>query len=320
MGPFSLYDEATGTRIPFTSLGGYKYAYPVTVERSRWVELILLKHKKELSDKLETLILKLQIKTGQVLGRFHTDLGTEVIKKKMKDFFDQNGTELTTAESGVSQHNGLAERMNRTLQSMTRIMLVQAGAPQILWDEAIKWAAHVYNNTPQKVIEWKTPSEAMYGTTYDPHRLLVWGCNVIVKHLESTQGKFEPRGWKGCFMGYDPQTGAYRVLDLQSGLVVATNDLLAQETDFTHMNSFSQRFQPETSADPGSDRNSFELLQDINDESNDPTFVDDSELESKYDDMNSTGEVVTTNEESTSTIQSPKSSPKSKPVFNQLKE
>ena len=148
MGWFTLTIDGEETRQRFRSLNGYEYVLVITDEFTHTVFVFPLRNKAEASGYIKELILQLQVEiTGLTLGEFHADQAGEFINNELIEFFAENGTKFTTSETGVSQHNGVAERMNRTLQSMTRIMMVHAGAPQILWEYAIAWAAHVHNST-----------------------------------------------------------------------------------------------------------------------------------------------------------------------------
>ena len=301
MGTFSLTIEGTKGKQQYRSFNGFEYVLVVTDEFTHVVWVFPLKSKDEAYDKIKALILQLQVELNLKVGRLHGDQAGEFISTKLKEFLTNNGTRLTTSESGISQHNGVAERMNRTLQSMTRIMMVHAGAPQILWDEAIQWAAHVYNSTPQKVTHWSAPFELLRPKVKcDPNKLIVWGCNVIAKHLDKNRGKFEPKGFKGIFVGFDQQTGGYRVLDIQSDTIVVTRDLNPQEDCFTHMNLFAAKFSPSNSAvDDLSGRNSFEILQEEGDEDVDPDYEPEYEFK---DDVDSSSEVMQESDEDEHTI------------------
>ena len=50
------------------------------------------------------------------------------------------------------QHNGVAERANRSVQEMACTMLVQAGLPNILWPEAVTAAVHIKNQLPHRAL------------------------------------------------------------------------------------------------------------------------------------------------------------------------
>jgi hypothetical protein len=59
---------------------------------------------------------------------------------------------------GEPQQNGVAERRNRTLMDMVRIMLSYSTLPIGLWMEALKTAIHILNRVPSKSVS-KTPYE-----------------------------------------------------------------------------------------------------------------------------------------------------------------
>src|SRR5207245_198970 len=124
MGWFTLTVDGEETRRRFRSLNGYEYVLVITDEYTHAVFVFPLRSKDEAAGHIKNLILQLQVETtGLILGELHADQAGEFINNELIDFFAINGTKLTTSETGVSQHNGVAERMNRTLQSMTRIMM-----------------------------------------------------------------------------------------------------------------------------------------------------------------------------------------------------
>ena len=57
------------------------------------------------------------------------------------------------------QHNGVAERMNRTLLENVRCMLSNAGLDKKFWAETVSYASHLLNWLPSAVIGGKTPME-----------------------------------------------------------------------------------------------------------------------------------------------------------------
>ncbi|XP_054260520.1 uncharacterized protein LOC128985164 [Macrosteles quadrilineatus] len=60
----------------------------------------------------------------------------------------QNKRRLTY--SGTPQQNGVAERMNRTLNDMARCLLIEANLPQTFWAEAVATAAHTVYSKDMK--------------------------------------------------------------------------------------------------------------------------------------------------------------------------
>ncbi|XP_057654122.1 uncharacterized protein LOC130892631 [Diorhabda carinulata] len=62
-------------------------------------------------------------------------------------------TEKETSTSYTPEHNGLAERMNRTLVERARCMLFYANLEKKLWAEALATAAYIVNRSPTKALE-----------------------------------------------------------------------------------------------------------------------------------------------------------------------
>ncbi|MCI60674.1 G-type lectin S-receptor-like serine/threonine protein kinase RLK1-like, partial [Trifolium medium] len=55
--------------------------------------------------------------------------------------------------SYTPQHNGLAERRNRTLLDMAGCMLKGKGMPKNYWGKAVSTAAYVLNRCPTKKLK-----------------------------------------------------------------------------------------------------------------------------------------------------------------------
>ena len=82
------------------------------------------------------------------------------------------GVEFTQFEAaGVRkqriQHNGTAERMNRTLVEMARCSLLEAKLPTKFWAEAIATAAHIRNRSLTRSLSDITRYEARFGKKPD---------------------------------------------------------------------------------------------------------------------------------------------------------
>ena len=151
---------------------------------------------------------------GVTIKNFQTDNG--VFKSKAFEFALQNGLQ-TIKFSGVGAHhqNGRAERAIQTVQNMTRSMLLHAALNwkdmynSNLWPFALTHATHIYNNTPQLDLNWRSPMEIFCGTIINCtylRRLRVWGCPVFVLEPRLQDGrkipKWEPKARMGQNLGY----------------------------------------------------------------------------------------------------------------------
>ena len=114
---------------------------PVVDELSRFVTVFFLKQKSEAAN------LPLQC------IRFHENfignrVSSEFNSQYLRDELNKKGIRLQTTIPYSPQQNGIAERMNRTLNDRVRTMLIQSGLSQRYWQFAVATAAHVTNRVP----------------------------------------------------------------------------------------------------------------------------------------------------------------------------
>ena len=61
--------------------------------------------------------------------------------------------------SGTPQQNGVAERMNKTLNKHARSMGLHVGLPKTLWADVVSTAAYLINRGPSVPMEFRLPKE-----------------------------------------------------------------------------------------------------------------------------------------------------------------
>ena len=89
--------------------------------------------------------------SGKKLKCLRIDNGGEYVSKAFADFCNSKGIKRElTAPCNPSQ-NGVAERMNRTIQEKVRSMLSNADLTQGFWVEAVAIVVHLINRSPSKV-------------------------------------------------------------------------------------------------------------------------------------------------------------------------
>ena len=60
---------------------------------------------------------------------------------------------------GKARKNGIAERMNRTLNERARSMRLHCGLPKTLWADAVSTATYLINRGPSLPLGFKIPEE-----------------------------------------------------------------------------------------------------------------------------------------------------------------
>ena len=93
--------------------------------RNSWV--ILLKNKGEAGDRLKEWKALVDNERGLKLGRFRTDNGGEFTSIALRTWLKEKEVSQEFTPPRTPQANGVAERMNRTLQNMARSMLQDTG-------------------------------------------------------------------------------------------------------------------------------------------------------------------------------------------------
>nr|GEZ90109.1 retrovirus-related Pol polyprotein from transposon TNT 1-94 [Tanacetum cinerariifolium] len=154
--------------------------------------------------------------TGRTIKKLRTDNGLEFCNREFKQLCIRSGIARHLTVDGTSQHNGLAERMNRTLMDKVRCLLIQSGLPKTFWAEAACTAAYLINRSPSTSIEKKTHMEMWSGHPSDYGMLRTFGC-VAYSYVQ--QGKLE--GVKGYRL--------YR-LDNESPKIVTSRNVVFNES------------------------------------------------------------------------------------------
>ncbi|MGZ5510499.1 MAG: reverse transcriptase domain-containing protein [Nitrososphaeraceae archaeon] len=234
VGYISIHNDDRKERMP--TFGNKLYALVAVEEYSRFVFVKLLKTKSEVTNELVNIINHLQTLSTKKLKRLHTDNGTEFINQQLISYLKENGTEFTHSPAYTPQLNGIVERMNGKLFGIVRSMLVQSGAPEKLWGEALLTAVYLHNNTIQSTNGYKIPNQELYNFKVNINNLRIFGCNAYVYIEESKRGKIQPKFKNGIFVGYDIScSNSYRILDPETLEIIVTRNVKFNESEFTFM-------------------------------------------------------------------------------------
>ncbi|KAJ8897356.1 hypothetical protein PR048_002702 [Dryococelus australis] len=106
------------------------------------------------------------------------------------------GIVIDTSAQYTPQHQGTAERFNRTLLDKVRALMLDSAAPEDLWSEAAYTATYLINRSQTKG-QSETPAELWYGKKPDVSNLRIFGCEAYSK-IDRHQLKFKQRNQKTC--------------------------------------------------------------------------------------------------------------------------
>ncbi|KAM9916721.1 hypothetical protein OXX59_009799, partial [Metschnikowia pulcherrima] len=149
---------------PFETPRAYdntRYFLTIVDRYSRYVAAIPLKYKTEAATELVKFMRQsfTNLKSSHYPRQIRSDNGSEFVNDNVRNFLDYWGIEARYTQSHSSHQNGIAERMNRTLQDKARTLLLHSNVPLPFWSEAIRTAAYILNWTPRPSLDDHAPME-----------------------------------------------------------------------------------------------------------------------------------------------------------------
>ena len=145
------------------------------------------------------------------------------------EYCQQNGIQRQLTVRMSPQQNGVAERRNRTIVEMARSMLKGKGLPNNFWAEGVHTAIYILNISPTKAVFNKTPFEAWHKRKPIVHHLKVFGC-IAYSHIPSQyREKFDEKGEKLIFIGYNDESKGYRLFNPKTKKLVISRDVIFDE-------------------------------------------------------------------------------------------
>ncbi|KAE8690148.1 hypothetical protein F3Y22_tig00110925pilonHSYRG00035 [Hibiscus syriacus] len=195
--------------------------------RNVWV--YFLKKKSEVFDIFRKWKAMVENETGLKVKRLRSDNGGEYKNRRFRYFCANNGIKMETTVPMTPQHNGVAERMNRTLNERARSMRIHAGLPKFLWAEAINTAAYLINRGPSIPLDGRIPEEVWSKKEINLSHLRVFGCISYVHISSAERSKLDAKSNKCVFVGYGGDEFGYRFWDYENRKIIRSRDVIFNE-------------------------------------------------------------------------------------------
>ena len=176
-----------------------------------WIYLV--RARKELYEKFNEWQLEVERQSSERLQAIRCDNAREY-QALAVDLRQRNGMVVEFTTSYTPEQNGVAERLNRTLTTRVRAMLLGAGLPVDLWGEAAYTACYLYNRSPRHHGSRTSTPEGMWtGTKPGLAHLRVFGCVAYAQRAKEQRGKLDSTSIRGIFVGYTRTSHQYRIYD-----------------------------------------------------------------------------------------------------------
>lgn len=216
--------------IEVPTLGGNKYFITFIDEFTRMIWLYVIKQKSEALEVFKKFKAVAETQSGQKLKILRTDGGGEYTSKAFEEFCEAQGVVHEVTPPYTPQHNGLAERRNRTLLDMARSMLKQKNMPHEFWGEAVTTSAYILNRCPTKSLKLKVPMEVWSGKKPSVSHLRVFG-SLCYNHIPDVKRtKLQDKSEVMVLIGYH-STGGYKLYNPKLKKTCISRDLLIKEDE-----------------------------------------------------------------------------------------
>lgn len=211
------------------TIGGNSYFVSFVDDYSRKMWIYLIKRKDEVLDVFKKFKVMVEKQCGRQIKVLRTDGGGEYNSRDFQQFCDQRGLLHEVTAPYTPQHNGVAERRNRTVMNMVRSMLRGKSLPNSFWGEAVNTAVYVLNRSPTKKLKLVTLEEVWSGRKPIVSHLRVFG-SLCYRHIpEEKRKKLDDRSEQVILLGYHP-TGAYKLYNPIAKKVVYSRDVIVDES------------------------------------------------------------------------------------------
>ncbi|XP_052726845.1 uncharacterized protein LOC128194777 [Vigna angularis] len=188
-----IYSDVCGP-IQVETLGSSRYFLLFIDDWTGKCWVYLLKRKGEVLHMFQKFKNVVERERKKKLKVLRTDGGGEYTSTDFKYYCEREGIVHEVTPPYTLQHNGAAERKNRTILNMVRRMLKSKGMPSFLWGEVVLIATYILNLSPTKRLDGITPKEAWTGVKPDVKYLKIFG-SLCYRHVpDQLRKKLDDKG------------------------------------------------------------------------------------------------------------------------------
>ena len=213
---------------PVETKGKKRYYITFTDDKTRLTNIYLLAKKNDAFESYKDYEAWCRTQLDVPVKILHSDRGGEYLGKEFVLHLNSKGTTQKLTVHDTPQHNGVAERRNRTILERIRALLHSTGLPRTLWGEAARHVVWLMNRTSTRAVEGMTPYEATFGKKPDLSEVREWGERVWVR-IEGGD-KLGGRVREGRWMGLDEKSKGVRIYWPDSRTVGVERNIYVDKT------------------------------------------------------------------------------------------
>jgi hypothetical protein len=130
------------------------------------------------------------------------------------------------------QQNGAVKCKHSHIVETGLALLSHAYVPLTHWDDAFQTACYLINRLPTHLLKNKSPYELLFKSSPDYSNLRIFGCACWPNLRPYNSHKLQPRSTQCVFLGYSLRHKGYKCLNLNTGRLYISRDVLFKEFIF----------------------------------------------------------------------------------------
>jgi hypothetical protein len=205
---FDIWDP-----LSITSVHNYRYFLTILDDYSRFVWIVLLKNKSEVSQHVKNFITLIETQYHITPKIVRTDNGPKFL---LNSFYASNGIFHHKSCVETPQQNHMVERKHQHILNVGRALLYQSKLPASYWSYALLHAAFIINRVTSPTLSNKSPYELLRNKVPDIDSFKVFGSLCYSTSLHSHRTKLAARVRKSVFLGYSIGFKGFVLLDIQT--------------------------------------------------------------------------------------------------------
>uniref|UniRef100_A0A2N9J8U9 Integrase catalytic domain-containing protein n=1 Tax=Fagus sylvatica TaxID=28930 RepID=A0A2N9J8U9_FAGSY len=225
-----VYSDVCGP-IEVKSLGGNRYFVTFIDDASRKVWVYVLKTKDQVFQLFKKFHAMVEREKGKSLKCLRTDNRGEYTSNEFENYCSEYGIRHEKTVPGTPQHNGVAERINRTIVEKVRCMLRMAKLPKSFWAEAVQTACYLINRSPSVPLDFDIPERVWTGEDASYAHLKVFGCKTFAHVPKEQRLKLDDKATPCIFVGYGDAEFGYKLWDPKKKKMIRSRDVVFHENE-----------------------------------------------------------------------------------------
>jgi hypothetical protein len=224
----------TKVLLNYPSIRGYKYLFILHCRDTGVGTVFLGIDKNDYSEDMKIWLREYYNKYRCFPEIWKFDSGTEFFNHDVIEYLRKCGTKFYKSNTKASNQNAHAERRISVLWKGVLLSLAESGVPFHFWCYCVTYMQFILNHLPHRGHSYAVPLEkAKMKTMYN--LLLTYGCEIWY----SIPGIYAPdhtRRLRGVMLGISDLTLGYDILDIATGKIVQSRDIVAREENMPFKN------------------------------------------------------------------------------------